>query len=137
MQKGGHVSETGLFRIDEKSGVPIWMQIRRRLIFLIASGHFPRGGRLPSVREMSVNFGVNYNTINKVYQDLERDGYLFTRRGSGTYVSESKEFIQSEYDDEVLALAGRLLDSAIERGMDLDDVVELVRAQYERRAPRE
>ena len=129
------MSEAELFTIDEKSGVPIWMQIRRRLIFLIVSGHFPRGSRLPSVREMSVNFGVNYNTINKVYQDLERDGYLFTRRGSGTYVSEDKEFVQSEHDDEVVALTGRLLDSAIERGMKIDDIVRLVRTQYEKRTP--
>lgn len=127
------MGETELFHIDEKSGVPIWMQIRRRLIFLIVSGHFPRGCRLPSVREMSVNFGVNYNTINKVYQDLERDGYLFTRRGSGTYVSETKEFAQSELDDEVVALAGSLIDSALGQGMALEDILGLVKSQYEKR----
>lgn len=67
-----------IFQIDESSGVPIWIQIRKRLIYLIGSGHFKSSERLPSVREMSVRFGVNYNTINKVYQDLERDD-IFTR----------------------------------------------------------
>ena len=62
------------FRINEKSVVPIWIQIRKRLVYLISSGKFERGERLPSVRELSVQLGVNYNTVNKVYQDLERDG---------------------------------------------------------------
>ena len=73
-----------IFQIDESSGVPIWIQIRKRLIYLIGSGHFKSSEGLPSVREMSVRFGVNYNTINKVYQDLERDGYIYTKRGLGT-----------------------------------------------------
>ena len=62
------------FRINEKSVVPIWIQIRKRLVYLISAGKFERGERLPSVRELSVQLGVNYNTVNKVYQDLERDG---------------------------------------------------------------
>ncbi|MFR0868101.1 MAG: GntR family transcriptional regulator [Adlercreutzia sp.] len=60
-------------------------------MFLITSGKYERGERLPSVRELSVQLGVNYNTINKVYQDLERDGYIFTKRGRGTYVSDLKD----------------------------------------------
>lgn len=42
------------FRINEKSVVPIWIQIRKRLVYLISSGKFERGERLPSVRELSV-----------------------------------------------------------------------------------
>ena len=127
------MEESTLFAIDEKSGVPIWMQIRKRLVYLIASGHFARGERMPSVREMSVKFGVNYNTINKVYQDLERDGYLFTKRGLGTYVSEDRELDTARADDEVIALAGQLLDAALEKGMAIDDVFELIRDQHAKR----
>lgn len=126
------MEESGLFLIDEKSGVPIWMQIRKRLIYLISSGHFARGERLPSVREMSVRFSVNYNTINKVYQDLERDGYIFTRRGLGTYVSETKEFENTGIDDEVLALANQLVEASANKGMSFDDVLELLREQHDK-----
>lgn len=121
-----------VFAIDERSGVPIWIQIRKRLVYLVSSGYFARGERLPSVRELSVRFGVNYNTINKVYQDLERDGYIFTKRGLGTYVSEVKEFGRTDVDDEVLALSGKLIDLASSKGMSLDDVLELVREQHEK-----
>ena len=47
-------SARGAFQVDEKSGVPLWIQIRKRLVFLIASGKYERGERLPSVRELSV-----------------------------------------------------------------------------------
>ncbi|MDO4590235.1 MAG: GntR family transcriptional regulator [Slackia sp.] len=124
------MNELGVFHIDEASGVPLWIQIRKRLVFLITSGRFARGERLPSVRELSVNFGVNYNTVNKVYQDLERDGYIFTKRGLGTYVSETKDFASTDFDDEIVALAGKLVDTAVGKGMAIDDVMELVRDQF-------
>ena len=72
IEKEATIDALGTFQVDEKSGVPIWIQIRKRLMFLISSGKFERGERLPSVRELSVRLGVNYNTINKVYQDLAK-----------------------------------------------------------------
>ena len=78
----------GSFQVDEKSGVPLWIQIRKRLVFLITSGKYERGERLPSVRELSVQLGVNYNTINKVYQDLETDGLILSGRGKRSTIAE-------------------------------------------------
>lgn len=77
-----------LITIDEASGVPLWMQLRNRLTYLITSGAFPAGAQLPSVREMALDLGLNYNTVNKVFRDIERDGYVVTRRGRGTFVAE-------------------------------------------------
>ena len=105
---------SGIFQIDESSGVPIWIQIRKRLIYLIGSGHFKSSERLPSVREMSVRFGVNYNTINKVYQDLERDGYIYTKRGLGTYVAEGLPESAS-IDDDIASMADELSSRAVEK----------------------
>ena len=72
--------------IDNDSGIPIWLQLRNRLIYLITSGHYISGDKLPTVREMAVGVGVNYNTVSKVYQDIERDGYIVSKRGKGTFV---------------------------------------------------
>ena len=85
------------FRINEKSVVPIWIQIRKRLVYLISAGKFERGEKLPSVRELSVELGVNYNTVNKVYQDLERDGYIYTQRGRGTFVTDHTGHVLGGY----------------------------------------
>lgn len=119
----------GSFQVDEKSGVPLWIQIRKRLIFLISSGKFERGARLPSVRELSVRLGVNYNTINKVYQDIERDGYIFTKRGRGTYVSDLKNVDLSSTGGEVEALAVDFVQQALAKGMGAEDIHDLVSEQ--------
>ena len=117
----------GQFQVDDNSDIPIWIQIRKRLVYLIRSGKLGENERLPSVRELSVQLGVNYNTINKVYQDLERDGFIFTRRGKGTYVAERTAYEALDIDDEVEALATDLVGRAFEKGMEADDLVDLVR----------
>jgi GntR family transcriptional regulator len=76
------------FAIDEKSGIPVWVQLRNRLLYLIGSGHYAVGDQLPTVHKMAVLLKINYNTVNKVYQSLERDGYIVSRRGQGTFVIE-------------------------------------------------
>lgn len=117
------------FRISEKSVVPIWIQIRKRLVYLISVGKFERGERLPSVRELSVQLGVNYNTVNKVYQDLERDGYIYTQRGRGTYVSDLKGVSLSAVDEDVEALAIDFVQEAIAKGMTSEGILDVVSEQ--------
>lgn len=117
----------GQFQVDDNSDIPIWIQIRKRLVYLIRSGKLDENERLPSVRELSVQLGVNYNTINEVYQDLERDGFIFTRRGKGSYVAERTAYEALDIDDEVEALATDLVGRAFEKGMEADDLVDLVR----------
>ena len=117
----------GQFQVDDNSDIPIWIQIRKRLVYLIRSGKLDENERLPSVRELSVQLGVNYNTLNKVYQDLERDGFIFTRRGKGSYVAERTAYEALDIDDEVEALATDLVGRAFEKGMEADDLVDLVR----------
>ena len=69
------VADKSLITIDEESGVPIWMQLRNRLVYLVVSGTFPAGAKLPTVRDLSSTLQVNYNTVSKVYRDIEKDGY--------------------------------------------------------------
>lgn len=117
------------FCINEKSVVPIWIQIRKRLVYLISVGKFERGERLPSVRELSVRLGVNYNTVNKVYQDLERDGYIYTQRGRGTYVADLKDVKLSAVDGDVEALAIDFVQQAISKGMTAEGIMDVVSEQ--------
>ena len=116
----------GAFAIDEESVVPIWIQVRRRIIYLIESGKFPEDMKLPSVRELSVDLGVNYNTVNKVYQDLERDGYTKTKRGLGTFVSPGRR-VEEEGDGELNGMRESLVSFAVSRGLTPEEIVEAVR----------
>ena len=110
-----------LFEINEKSSIPIWLQLRNRLIYLITSGHYVTGDKLPTVREMAVGLGINYNTVSKVYVNLESDGYVESVRGRGVFVRD----IGGKADD-VRSIADTEIEGCIRRclalGMTIDEV---------------
>ena len=65
-----------LFEIDESSGLPVWVQLRNRFVYLIKTGHYQPGDQLPSVRTLAAEAAINYNTVSKVYMSLEQDGSI-------------------------------------------------------------
>lgn len=69
---------------------PIYLQIIELIKRAIAVGELLPGDKLPSVREMSSSLGVNPNTLQRAYGELERLGITYTRRGMGSFVSEGK-----------------------------------------------
>lgn len=73
---------------------PIYLQIKHRVCALILRGDFPAGARLPGVVEAAMQYKVNHNTIQRVYQDLVREGVAVSRRGEGTFVTGDLEVIQ-------------------------------------------
>ncbi len=75
------------FRLDAKSGVPFYRQIMDQILAGIAAGSLSRGERLPTVRQLSVDLAVNFNTVLKAYKELEIRGILTTQQGAGTYVA--------------------------------------------------
>ena len=75
------------FRIDPSAAVPVSEQIAELVRMAIASGRLRPGDRLESVRALARELLVNPNTVAKVYRDLEREGVLDTRPGSGVFVA--------------------------------------------------
>lgn len=78
-----------LFAIDESSDLPLWVQLRNRLAHLIRTGYFKAGEQLPSLRSLSAEARVNYNTVTKAYRDLESSNLIVSVRGRGMYVQKS------------------------------------------------
>jgi GntR family transcriptional regulator len=75
-----------VFFLNPNSGVPLYVQLQQQLQQRILSGQIHRGEQLPSVRELSAELHINLLTVAKVYQNLEREGFVETKRGVGTYV---------------------------------------------------
>lgn len=113
--------------IDDNNGIPIWLQLRNRLIYLILAGSYQPGDKLPTVREMAVDLGINYNTVGKVYQGLERDGYIVSLRGKGTFVTDE---VPADESDSLSTGAEYLADDFIrqcrELGMPRKDILALI-----------
>ncbi len=78
---------------DFSSNVPIYIQIMNDVKLKIVAGLWEPGQRLPSVRDLAVEFSVNPNTMQRALAELERDGLLYTERTSGRFVSQDQEKI--------------------------------------------
>ena len=77
-----------MFTIDFTSRVPIYEQICNNVIRLASAGVFKSGDRLPPVRTVAKEIGVNPNTVAKAYRTLEIDGYIYSTVGRGTFMTD-------------------------------------------------
>ncbi len=78
-------------QVDRESGIPLGTQLAWALSERIAEGALKVGDKLPSVRELAAEAGVNVNTIRAVYARLERDGLVRSEQGRGTFVAEKQQ----------------------------------------------
>jgi len=81
--------------IEFNNNIPIYLQIIDNIKRDIVVGKLKTGQKMPSVRELAGTLKVNPNTIQRVYQELDREKITFTKRGMGTYVTEEEKTISS------------------------------------------
>lgn len=79
---------------DIRNDQPIYTQLIQQVTLAILSGTFPCGGRLPPVREMAAEAGVNPNTMQRALAQLENEGLVRTERTAGRYVTEDRALIE-------------------------------------------
>ncbi len=77
-----------MFTIDLQSRIPIYEQLYKKIMSLVMKGVLKKGDQLPSVREMAKTLSVNPNTISKAYNELERDGIIYSLAGRGSFVGD-------------------------------------------------
>src|SRR5919202_2845593 len=107
-------------RVNSKSHVPVHVQLEGQIKHLILTGNFEVGSRLPSIRAMAGFLRVNRNTVARVFSDLEREGYVESRRGSGVYVLEPPvEAEDAMRQEEVLE---RVMDLAAAHDVPVEDL---------------
>lgn len=110
------------FEVDATTDVPLWVQLRQRLIYLINSGYFKPGDQLPTVRGLASEISINYNTVNKAYLSLVSDGYLESTRGRGVFVRDLEAEMDEEYTREVDGVLDDCVAACRELGLSLDDI---------------
>lgn len=115
-----------LYEIDEASGIPIWVQLRNRIIYLIDSGHFSVGDKLPTVRALAAELSINYHTVNKVYLSLEQEGYIASKRGKGAFVCKTVD--ESQEKPATDAVIEECIRRCEELGMKHTDILARMRA---------
>ncbi len=73
--------------LDNQSRLPIYEQLKNRIAELVLTGVYPPDMQLPSVRSLARELGVNPNTVQKAYQELEREQVIYTVGGKGCFIS--------------------------------------------------
>lgn len=101
------VRELGL-SVDRGAEVPVGTQLAWRLRELVGAGKLRPGDRLPSVRELAIEAGVNVNTVRSVYGRLENDGLVRSEQGRGTFVAGAEQTTRAQLRRQIATLEGEL-----------------------------
>lgn len=125
-----------MLQLDLKSRKSIYEQVMDQLKEQIMTGQMATGEKLPSVRELSKSITVNPNTVQKAYRELERQGYVYTTSGVGTFVADRREI---HADLAALQKAQENLDDAFRQllflGLSYEKAKNLTIQIIERRRP--
>ena len=108
------------------SVAPIWLQVKSAIENEVVTGQRPPGSKLPGGRETAVQYGVNPNTVARVYQELERDGLCETRRGLGTYVTGDGTRIARTRDRLAREAAERFVRRLGELGLSREEAAQMI-----------
>ncbi|MDD2402580.1 MAG: GntR family transcriptional regulator [Clostridia bacterium] len=76
-----------MFQLDIRERKPLYEQIKEKMKTLIISGALKSDEKIPSVRELAQSLTINPNTIQKAYKDLETEGFIYSVRAKGSFVT--------------------------------------------------
>ena len=98
--------------ISNNSSIPIYEQIKQTIINQIINEELKEEEILPSIRYLAKDIGISVMTIKKAYDELEKEGYIITRQGKGSYVAKKnleliKEQLQKEIESYILKIIER------------------------------
>ena len=117
-----------MFMIDVQSKQPIFEQLSEQILKFISIGVLKPNDKLPSVRSLASQLGVNPNTVSKTYQELEKKGYVYSEKGKGCFISnnEAEKMIESDKLDQL----SNLLTDLKMHHIDKDSILKVVETVY-------
>jgi GntR family transcriptional regulator len=120
-------------RIELKSHLPVYAQLKEQLKFLILNGEMEPGTRLPTTRQLAGFLKINRNTVQKAYQALEQEGLIECRRGRGCAVVAQPAAIAQPVSAQLLGIIDKAIERAGELGVSPDDFATFVYARARQR----
>jgi DNA-binding transcriptional regulator YhcF (GntR family) len=116
-----------MFDIDRKNGIPIYIQVKDKIMEQIKNGTLKVGTKMPPERELAKEIGTSRNTVSSAYKVLEQEGVLVSYQGKGTFVAEEiKTWKQYTAKDKLFKIIDLALEEAFEIGFDSKEFLNLV-----------
>ena len=118
--------------ISNNTNKPIYEQITSQFKQMIMSGELKAGESIPSMRSLAKSLHVSVITVQRAYEDLQKDGFIETTVGRGSFVSSfNKNFVQEEKQREIEEHLQKAVDLGKESGINLSKLIDLLKIFYE------
>nr|WP_296011696.1 GntR family transcriptional regulator [uncultured Blautia sp.] len=118
--------------LSNSSDKPIYEQITTQIKAMIIKGTLKSGDSLPSMRKLAKELHVSVITAQRAYEELQRDGFIDTVAGKGTFVSEqNKEFIREENLRRIQETLEKAVELSKENNLSLEELTKLLKLLYE------
>lgn len=119
-----------MFVIDPRSKAPLYEQLAQQLRWQIAMGFLSPDEPLPSVRQLSGELGINPNTIQKAYRQMEQEGLIYSRAGKGNFVTPAVDEQRAKQQADQIRSLQAEISRAKEMGITGDRIRELIKEEY-------
>jgi len=119
-----------MMKVDISSFVPIYEQIKEEIKRKISLGDLKPKEPLPSIRDLAEELLINPNTVARAYRELELEGFIYTRKGRGCYVSDdSTALVHKEQE----AILNQIIDNAIEEAKRFNLTFREIKKKFDQR----
>lgn len=118
-----------MIKLDLQSRLPIYEQLKSKIIELVMLGELASDAQLPSVRTFARELGVNPNTVQKAYQELEREKIIYSVAGRGSYISPDID-LEKQLGESYIRKIKQAAAQAKKCGISEEHAVEAVREIY-------
>ncbi len=112
--------------LDYRDSRPIYEQVVEKFKMLILKGALVQDEKMPSVRNLAMELSINPNTIQRAYATLESQGYIYTVKGKGNFVSD-KATLMKDYQKEISSQLSEVCKQAASAGMGREEFMALVK----------
>ena len=121
-----------MFVIDPRSKAPLYEQLAQQLRRQIAMGFLTGDEPLPSVRQLSADLGINPNTVQKAYRQMEQEGLIYTQPGRGNFVTPAAGEQRKKQQDYQMNRLRQEAAKAREMGIPFENAERMIRDVYDK-----
>ena len=116
--------------MEFKTNIPIYLQVIEDIKQKIIAGTLPLGSKLPSSRELAIEYQINPNTAARIYSEMESMGLSYTRRGIGTFVTEDDRVIDDLKKERIEEIIQSFDEQLTGMGFSHDEILELLKEHF-------
>ena len=121
MENHEEINRQAILVLEPASETPIYLQIRDQVILAIAEQRLNDQSPLPTTRQLALDFGINFHTVNKAYDLLRQEGFVSLTRKQGSFIRLPGGATPQQIEEWQSRLRN-LLAEAVARGLPLDDI---------------